>query len=130
MEHAVLPGNPACHERRAANNLCVFDETKLPEDSMSDEYGDRQPVTDTRRIASAVRIYMERAVEEAVGQMKYDGATLEDCEAELQVLADFVRVQVDGLRAAWPELLEADDYADWLLSQRGTVAEDVDLEDS
>jgi hypothetical protein len=97
---------------------------------MRDKCGDRQPVTDTRRIASAVRIYMERAIEEAVRLMKYEGATLEDCEAELRVLADFVRVQVVGLRAARQELLEADDSADRPCDLRGTDAKDVDLEDS
>lgn len=84
---------------------------------MSDEDRDCWSMADTRRQAAAVRIYTEREIEESIRQMKLDGATLEDCEAELQVLSDFVRALADGLRAAWPDLLEGTFFEQWTRHQ-------------
>jgi hypothetical protein len=38
--------------------------------------------------------------------MRLDGATLEDCETELHILADFMRAQGVGLRTAWPDMMK------------------------
>jgi hypothetical protein len=40
-----------------------------------------------------------------IRQMKIDGGTLEDCVAELRILADFVRSQADKVESEWPSLL-------------------------
>jgi hypothetical protein len=71
---------------------------------------------ETRRATAAMRSYMEKEIESSVRQMRIEGATLEDCEAELQLLADFVRGKADGLRAAWPELMKG---TSWELNQQG-----------
>jgi len=75
----------------------------------------------TRR-AAATRVYIEQEIESAVRQLKIDGVTLEDCEAELHLLADFVRAQADGLRAAWPELMKGTVSE---LNQQGRTLGDV-----
>lgn len=60
-------------------------------------------MTETRGAAAAVRFCMEKEIESTIRQMRIDGATVEDCEAELDLPADFVRAHADGLRTAWPE---------------------------
>jgi hypothetical protein len=45
--------------------------------------------------------------------MKIDGGTLDDCIAELNLLADFVRSQADSLKDVWPTLLKDTYYEEW-----------------
>ena|ERR1700694_4879819 len=75
----------------------------------------------TRR-AAGTRVYIEQEIESAVRQLRIDGATLEDCEAELHLLADFVRARADGLRVAWPELMR---NTVWELHQQGRSVSDA-----
>jgi hypothetical protein len=56
-------------------------------------------------------------LETMVRQMKIEGGTLEDCIAELRLLADFVHSQADGLRDAWPTSLRGTYYEEWERSQ-------------
>jgi hypothetical protein len=66
----------------------------------------RTPMTmDNRRLTEALRVYYEEEIEGMIRQMKIEGGSLEDCTRELHLLADFVRVQANGLAEAWPELL-------------------------
>ena len=53
---------------------------------------------ETRRTAAAMRSYMEKEIESVVRQMRIEGATLDDCEAELHLLAAFVRAQEPAAR--------------------------------
>jgi hypothetical protein len=69
---------------------------------------------------------MEQEIESVVRQLRIDGATLEDCEAELHLLADFVRAQADGLRAAWPELMKGTAWE--LKQQRRTISDLINEE--
>jgi hypothetical protein len=59
----------------------------------------------TRVIASSVRQFMEEEIKGTVRQMRINGATLDDIEAELFILADSVRAQAEGLRAEWPDMM-------------------------
>jgi hypothetical protein len=60
---------------------------------------------DTRQSAKAVRIFLQQGIDEGIMQMRLDGGTLEDCEAELHLLADSVRAQANSLRATWPDMM-------------------------
>jgi hypothetical protein len=46
-----------------------------------------------------------------IRQMKIQGGTLDDCIAELKILANFVQSQADALTDAWPNLLKDTVYA-------------------
>jgi hypothetical protein len=78
--------------------------------------------TETRRTARAVRRYTEGEIKTLVRQMKIDGALLEDCEAELHILADFVRGIAEELRSAWPVLLEEGGFAKALARLQEPIA--------
>jgi hypothetical protein len=65
----------------------------------------RRMAMDTRQAAAAVRIFLQQGIDEGIMQMRLDGGMLEDCEAELHLLADFVRAQAHGLRATWPDMM-------------------------
>ncbi len=61
--------------------------------------------TESRQYVAALRVYYEEEIEKWVRLMKIEGGTLDDCIAELHLLADFVRAKATGLADAWPELL-------------------------
>ena len=48
-----------------------------------------------------------------IRQMKIEGGTLEDCIAELNILADFLHSQANTLTDAWPDLLKDTYYEIW-----------------
>jgi hypothetical protein len=48
-----------------------------------------------------------------IRQMKIEGGTLEDCIAELRILADFLHSQADALTDAWPTLLKDTACGEW-----------------
>jgi hypothetical protein len=57
-------------------------------------------------MVAAHRIYYQEEIESMIRLMKIEGGSLDDCEAELRLLADFVRFQADNLRDAWRDLLK------------------------
>lgn len=61
--------------------------------------------SETREAVAGLRKYYQEEVESMIRLMKIEGGTLDDCTAELQLLADFVRSHAEGLREAWPDLL-------------------------
>ena len=71
---------------------------------------------ETRIYVAAHRPIYEEKIESWVRLMKIEGAQLEDLVAELNILADFVRAQADGLAEAWPTLLDDTIY---MMHQRG-----------
>jgi hypothetical protein len=74
----------------------------------------RTPMTmNSSELTEAHRVYYEEEIEGMIRRMKIEGGTLEDCTRELHLLADFVRAQADGLREAWPELLDDTYYEIW-----------------
>jgi hypothetical protein len=80
-----------------------------------------------RPMIAGLRKYYEEEIEGMVRQMKIDGGTLEDCVAELHLLADFVRSQADGLKALWPNLLQDTYYEIWEREQNKTSEADTRL---
>jgi hypothetical protein len=60
----------------------------------------------SQQLTEAHRVYYEEEIERMICRMKIEGGTLEDCARELHLLTDFVRAQADGLREAWPTLLD------------------------
>jgi len=68
--------------------------------------------SENRKFVTALRRRHEEEIETMVRQMKIDGGTLEECIAELRLLAEFVRSQADGLTDAWPSLLK-DTYSEY-----------------
>ncbi|MGA2047170.1 MAG: hypothetical protein ABSG96_05730 [Terracidiphilus sp.] len=50
--------------------------------------------------------YYQDEIENTIRLMKIEGGTLDDCIAELNILADFIYAQADALRDAWPNLLK------------------------
>ena len=69
--------------------------------------------SESRITVAAHRKYHQEEIETMIRQMKIDGGTLDDCIAELNILADFVRSQADALRDAWPDLLKDTYYEIW-----------------
>ena len=77
-------------------------------------HGGRKPMpSESRKSVAALRHYYEKEIEAMVRQMKVEGGTMEDCIAELRLLAEFVRSQADALTDAWPSLLQETSYEDW-----------------
>lgn len=71
-------------------------------------------MTSERRITVAtIRKYYQEEIETAIRQMKIRGGTLDDCIAELNILADFIRSQADALTDAWPTLLKDTACEQW-----------------
>ncbi len=68
---------------------------------------------ESRITVAALRNYYQEEIETAIRQMKIEGGTLDDCIAELKILADFVRSRADALGDAWPNLLNDTYYAIW-----------------
>ena len=64
-------------------------------------------------VAAAFRQYYQDELESMIRQMKIEGGTLEDCIAELNILADFLHSQADGLTDAWPTLLKDTACEEW-----------------
>ena len=65
-----------------------------------------------------------------IQQMKVEGGALDDCVAELILLAAFVHSQADGLETAWPNLLEGTGYEDWEKSHNESGAANAQLHQS
>jgi hypothetical protein len=66
-----------------------------------------------RKSVVGLRKYYEGEIEAMIRQMKIEGGTLGDCMAEVNLLADFVRSQADGLKGTWPTLLKDTYYEEW-----------------
>ena len=64
-------------------------------------------------VAAAFRKYYQQEIESMIRQMKIEGATLDDCVAELNILADFIHSQADALTDAWPTLLKDTACEEW-----------------
>ena len=62
--------------------------------------------SESRRFVAGFRKYYEVEIETMIRQMKIQGGTLDDCIAELRILAGFVQSQADALTDAWPDLLK------------------------
>jgi hypothetical protein len=60
----------------------------------------------SRNKVAAIRIYVEQELTTTIRQMLIEGGTVDDVEAELHILADYVRGQADTLRARWPDLMK------------------------
>lgn len=63
-------------------------------------------VSETRQAVAGLREYYQGEIESMIRQMKIEGGTLDDCSAELDLLANFVRSKADDLKDAWPDLLK------------------------
>jgi hypothetical protein len=64
-------------------------------------------------VAAAFRKYYQEEIESMIRQMKIEGGTLDDCIAELNILANFIHSQADTLRDAWPTLLKDTACEQW-----------------
>ncbi len=64
----------------------------------------------SREYMAGLRKYQQHEIESMILEMKVQGGSLEDCSAELHLLADFVRSKADGLKSAWPNLLQGTAY--------------------
>jgi hypothetical protein len=67
----------------------------------------------SRELTKAERVLYEEEIERMIRRMKIEGGTLEDCTREIHLLAEFVRAQANGLREAWPTLLDDTYYEIW-----------------
>ena len=84
--------------------------------------------TENRNSASGLRVFYQDELDEGIRQMKLDGATLEDCVAELHILADWLHKQAEGLPAAWETLIDPRPVREQLkaLEMFGTIDYDDD----
>jgi hypothetical protein len=71
------------------------------------------------------RKHYEDEIEGMIRQMKIEGGTLDDCVAELHLVADFVRSQAQGLKDLWPNLLQGTYYESWEREQNKTGEADI-----
>jgi hypothetical protein len=87
--------------------------------------------SESRRFVAGFRKYNEGEIETMIRQMKIEGGTLDDCIAELNILADFVHSQANGLTDAWPDLLKDTYYERWKQrkSETGTTEDPVPKSD-
>ena len=69
--------------------------------------------SESRKYLVGLRKYYEEEIKTAIRQMKIEGGTLDDCIAELNILADFVHSQANELTDAWPDLLKDTCYERW-----------------
>ena len=76
---------------------------------------------------AGLRKYFEEEIEGMVRRMKVDGGVLDDCVAELHLLADFVRSQAVGLKDLWPTLMLDTYYEIWEREQNKTGEADTRL---
>ena len=67
--------------------------------------------SESRKFVSGFRKYYQEEIEAMIRLMKIEGGTLDDCIAELRILAEFVQSQADALTDAWPDLLKDTVYA-------------------
>jgi hypothetical protein len=77
--------------------------------------------SESRRFVAGFRKYYEREIKTMIRQMKIEGGTLDDCIAELNILADFIHSQANGLTDAWPDLLKDTYYERWKQRRSETV---------
>ncbi len=61
---------------------------------------------ESRQGVAGLRKLCQEEIESMICLMKIEGGTLDDCAAELQLLADFVRSQAEGIREAWRDPLK------------------------
>ena len=62
---------------------------------------------ESRITIAPFRRYYEGEIEAMIRQMKVEGGTLEDCIAELNILANFVRSQAEGVKRCLADSAEA-----------------------
>ncbi len=67
----------------------------------------------SRITVAAFRKYYQEEIESMIRQIKIEGGTLDDCIAELNILADFIRSQADALTDVWPTLLKDTACEQW-----------------
>jgi hypothetical protein len=78
-------------------------------------------MTSESRIAVAAhRKYHQGELDTMIRQMKIEGGTVDDCIAELNILADFIHSQADALKDAWPTLLKDTACEQWERRQNET----------
>ena len=78
-------------------------------------------------VARAHRIYYQNELDNMIRQMQIDGASVENCEAELRLLADFIRAKADLLKseAILDELVEEAQKNDMGYSRKAVTNGDV-----
>jgi hypothetical protein len=69
--------------------------------------------SESRITVAGFRKYYQGEIETMIRQMKIEGGTLDDCIAELNILADFIHSQADALTDAWPTLLKDTACEQW-----------------
>lgn len=69
--------------------------------------------SENRISVAGLRKYYGGEIEAMIRQIKIEGGTLNDCIAEVNLLADFVRSQANGLKDLWPTLLNDTRYEKW-----------------
>jgi len=60
--------------------------------------------SDSRKYIAGIRKYYQQEIETMIRQMKIEGGTLDECMAELKLLAEFIRSQADVLEDGWANL--------------------------
>ena len=60
--------------------------------------------SDSRKYIAGIRKYYQQEIETMIRQMKIEGGTLDECVAELKLLAEFIRSQADVLEDGWANL--------------------------
>jgi hypothetical protein len=83
--------------------------------------------SESRILVSGFRKYYEVEIEAMIRQMRIQGGTLDDCIAELRILANFVQSQADALTDAWPDLLKDTVYARSIPFSGGGLEKDREL---
>lgn len=81
-------------------------------------------------VAAAFRKYYQGEIESMIRQMKIEGATPDDCVAELNILANFVQSQADTLKDAWPTLLKDTACEQWEQKQNEAAITGVPMSKS
>lgn len=86
--------------------------------------------SENRMWVAAHRKYHQGELESMIRQMKIEGGTVEDCVAELNILADFVRSKADSLPDDWPNLLKDTYYERWEQRKNETETAGVPMPES
>jgi hypothetical protein len=87
-------------------------------------------VSENRKYVAGHRKYYQEEIESTVRQMKIEGGTLDDCVAELNILADFIRSHATALRDAWPNLLKGTACEQWERRQNETGTSGVPMRET
>jgi hypothetical protein len=69
--------------------------------------------SESRISVAGLRKYYQGEIETMIRQMKIEGGTIDDCIAELNILAEFIHSKAGALTDAWPTLLKGTGYEQW-----------------